>query len=110
MQDGFLPGYPSALFLLQNFQQPALFDLHEPFINLGIVIEILCGFNRFVMICRIEKHGGTKTVLSFLAHQYIVIHTAFTSGPELVVIRQFGVGNGLISQFRIDLHNSKACG
>ena len=60
------------------------------------------------MIFRIIQHGRTHTILSFLAHEYFIVHTAFTACPESFILCKLGISNRFITQFAVDLHYGKA--
>ncbi len=91
-------------------QQLPLFDPHKAFVQLGMFCKILLGFLRLVMILGVVEHGGTHTVLPLLAHKDLVVNTAFTAGPEVLVLGKLGVGDRLITQFGVDLHDGQARG
>ena len=91
-------------------QELPLFDTHKAFVQLGMFGEILLGLFGLVMILWIVEHGGTHTVLALLAHEYLVVDAAFTAGPEIFVLGKLGVGDGLIPQLRIDLHDGQTRG
>ncbi len=44
-----------------------------------------------------------------LAHEDLIVHTAFAACPESFILCELGIGNGLISQFAVDLHHGEAC-
>lgn len=87
-----------------------LFDTHKAFVQLGMFGKILLGLLGLVMILGIVEHGGAHTVLSFLAHKDLVVDTAFTAGPEGVVLGELGVGHGLVAELGVDLHDGQAGG
>jgi len=72
--------------------------------------EILLCFFRHIMILGIVKHGGTHTVLPLLAHKDLIVDAALAAGPERIILRKLGIGDGLIAQLRIDLHDGQARG
>ena len=72
-----------------------------------IFFKILCFF-RLIMIFRIVEHGRAHTIFSFLTHQNIIVHTAFTACPESFILCKLGISNRFIAQIAIDLHYSKA--
>jgi len=72
--------------------------------------KILGRLFRLIMVFGIIEHGSTHTDLPFLAHEDLVVDTAFTAGPEILVLGEFGVGDGLIAQFGVDLHDGQPGG
>src|SRR5688500_12159750 len=56
------------------------------------------------MILGIIKHGGAKTVLSFFAHEDLIVNATFASTPERIVLSKLRVRNGLVTEVRVDLH------
>lgn len=109
-----VPGFAGVAGWLMMFQerrqQLPLFDTHKAFVQLGMFGEILLGLLGLVMIFGIVEHGGTHTVLALLAHEDLVVDAAFTAGPEIFVLGKLGVGDGLITQLRIDLHDGQTRG
>src|SRR5579863_9215316 len=70
-------------------------------------LKFLGGLLRFIMVFRVIQHGCAHTVLPLLAHQDIIVDTAFAARPERIVLGQLGIGHRLITQVRVDLHDGK---
>src|SRR5260221_296639 len=68
------------------------------------LLFLLCFFRRII------EHCGAHTILAFLTHQYIIVHAALASFPELVIDCQFRIGHRFVSQIRIDFHYCQPCG
>ena len=99
-----------VVFFSEGGQQPPLFDPHEAFVELGVLFKILRRLFRFVVIFGIIQHGGAHTDLPLLAHEDLVIDTAFAAGPESVILGKLGVSDRLVAQFGIDLHDGQPGG
>src|SRR6478736_2468999 len=65
------------------------------------------GFFGLIVIFGIIEHGRAQTVLSFLAHEDVVVDTALASGPELFILCELRVGHRLITQVAVDFHHGK---
>ena len=91
-------------------QEFPLFDTHEPFVKFGVLFKVLCGLFGLVVIFGIIEHGGTHTVLSFFAHEDLVVDAALAAGPEGFILGKLGVGNGFVTQFGVDLHDGQTGG
>lgn len=100
----------SSVFFQERPQQLPLLKLQQPLKPFLVFFEVLLCFFGFVVVFRIVEHGGTHTVLSFLAHQDLIVHTALAAGPESFILGQFRVGNRLVAQFAVDLHDRQAGG
>jgi len=75
-----------------------------------MLFKISRRFFRFKMIGRIVQHGGTHAVLSFLAHEDVVVDTAFAARPKLFIIGEFRIGYRFVAQVGVDLHHREAGG
>jgi len=87
-----------------------LFDTHKAFVQLGMFCKILLGLFGFVVILGIVEHGGAHTVLTLFAHEDLIVDTALTAGPEILVLGELGVGHGLVAELGIDLHDGQTGG
>jgi hypothetical protein len=96
-------GFP----LHERGQEFPLFDAHKPLVEFGMFLKILRCFLRFVMILGIVEHSRAHADLPFLAHEDIVVDAAFAAGPEGLILRELGIGDGLVAQFGIDLHDGQ---
>ena len=70
-------------------------------------------WRRRYLIClvgRIVKHGRAEAVFALFAHQNIVIDATFATGPESIVVGEFGVGDGFVAEFGVDFHDRQARG
>src|ERR1700712_2112140 len=77
-------------------QQLPLLDPHKSLVQLGMFREVLSRLLGLIMILGIIKHRRTHTVLTLLAHEDLVVDTAFTACPEIFILRQLGIGHRLI--------------
>jgi hypothetical protein len=91
----------------ERSQQLPLLDAHKSLVQLGVLLEILRGLLRLIVIFRIIEHRGTHTVLPFLAHQDLIVHTTLATSPESIILRQLGIGHRFIPYFGIDLHDGQ---
>jgi len=113
MQQGF-GSYTPAFFLVlvfiffkERFEQFPLFKPQQSFKN-GCIVrkEFFCFFGLIVIFWIIE-HGSAHAVLSFFAHEDLIVDTAFTAGPESFVLREFGVSYGFIAEITVNFHDSE---
>jgi len=96
-----------GMMLHERSKQLPLLDAHKSLVQLGMLLKVLGRFLRLIVILRIIKHRRTHTVLSLFTHEDIVVDTALASGPESVILSQFRIGDGLITQLGVDLHDGQ---
>ena len=83
------------------------FELEQSFKHLVFFFKEFFCFFRLVMIFWIIQHRRTHTILSFLAHEYFIIHATFATGPECFILCQLGISNRFITKFTVDFHYGK---
>ena len=98
------------IFLHERAQQLPLLETKQPFEALHILLEILLGLFGLIVVLGIEEHSGAHADLPLLAHEDLVVHTAFATGPEGLVLRELRIGNRLIAEIAVDLHYGEAGG
>ena len=107
---GFAAAIVSLIFFHEWLQQFPLFKTKQAFKALYIFFEKFFGFFRFIMILWVEKHSSAHAILSLLAHENVIIDTAFATGPECFVLGQFRIGHGFIAQVSVYFHDREAGG
>lgn len=91
-------------------QQLPLLEAQQSFESVFVFFEKLFGFFGLMLVFRVVKHGGAQAILPVFAHQYVVVHTAFATGPEVFVLGELGIGDGLVTEFAVNLHHSQPGG
>jgi len=96
------------VFLHEGAKKFPLFEAKEPFEPFHIFLEVFFGLLGLIVILGIEKHGGAHAILAVFAHEYLVVDAALASCPERFVLCEFGIGDRLVAEIRIDLHDGQA--
>lgn|SRR5690554_821483 len=100
-------GTGATLSIIVSFlasQKYMTLKLQPSFIYLLLLWRLKIGF-LLLLPCRIVKHTCTETVLTVGTEQNVVVDTALTTLPEILIIGKLRKGNGLVSEFRVDLHH-----
>jgi len=101
---------PMIMMFEERGQQFPLFDTHKSLVQLGMLGKILLCFLRGIMVLWIIEHRCTHTVLPLLAHKDLVVDAALTARPEVLILGKLRIGDRLITQLGVDLHDGQTSG
>lgn len=73
-------------FSQEGAQQFPSFEAEQSFKTRYIFLEVLLGFFWFVVVFGVIEHGSAHTVLSLLAHEYLIVYAAFAAGPKGLIL------------------------
>lgn len=91
----------TAYLLFSEYFFNAVNDIHK--VGIGLPLGLLVGDG-------VVKHAGADTAHIVVAPEDVVVDTPFTPFPKLLIVGEFGEGDGDISHLRVELHHRQRGG